>query len=630
MKIFALNSTIKNTKNTQNSKKCQPIQRMNFKSKSDIFCCDEKNEYNTFSKLASKKSPKVAQRYTQLLANKELNLTPFEAFIYSIKHNLPDILLYNKNDEYYDSEYFDEEHRETALNYAHLCSRGNMLSDEDIKKCNQFKKDCLNGRFNGAKCLKFIALINGYSPLKAALSESEAKYFVKQLSDLDEISHYINFIQRNPHLKRILKEESNKGAIFKIERIQETDDYQIVSQVNQKTQDMQVQNFTVITSEGIIEKSKTVIQDGKMISYKDSPKIVNITNSINDTEDSENIDETLDICLDKKQSAYQIIHTYQTPLLASAYETIIHPIYEHLGEIDFETAQEICTNDFGYPVSEVKEYEDGSVEYEQFYSNNNVKFESYYYQNKNNSENIYTIRIEDKGEEILNFNRSFEIIDYNTTVTTVNGKQYICKFNDKTVTIIENEKETILNIDDYFSMNERKSQIEFIKTIPADILLKIPKTKCKIKLLNDIRGGFLVHKSHEIYSEANLSILSHEIGHAIDYYSEDKQNKIRTNISQDPKLKEIYNEELSNYQSIFPYKTQNMAINYFSKTGITTSENMKILNTGLSEIVAESQSMLVSFAVIDEATQFRSNALAKYFPKTIAYSAKKLLERTKD
>lgn len=593
----------------------------------DIFELSDEfgNDYASFLRLARKKSPKTEQRYKELYLKKNLIISPQEAFILACKHTLNEIFKFCEDDEVYDIEDFEDKHYQIAQNYALNCSnRGYELSNQDVENCLRFGENPTTGTINLAHGLKYVGLLNGYAPLKMPLNQSEAKWFIGQSSNIKEINAYLNFIKRNPKLKEILDIESALNSEFEIHPIQETKDYQIVStRTYTDSKGCEIENFKILEKDGVVENSTTTTNDGYIISRKNNSRIINMTNDDIDFYDAGNIINNYDIILAQDEKPISIIQTKLSEDLDFAYTTKEFYIANPEETIDAKEIVNICNGEADNVFTNIRKNDDGSIDYEQFYDYGDTRFQSYYYQNEDNSENIYTINIQDKGKEILNHNKSFEKIDKNTTLTKINGKKYITKFDDENITILTDGKTIKFKITDYFSSEQDiKNNIDFIKTIPADMLISIYKCKCRVIIDNEIEGGYF--DTLNICTSENISFLAHELGHAIDFKLGKNKNDY---ISQNEELKKTYEEELQNYRKLFPYRTQSMAINYFTKTGIKNYTENKIINTGLSEIVAEANALLVLYATKDKATQFRSNTLLKYFPKTIALAAKLLKEK---
>lgn len=595
----------------------------------DIFELSDEcgDDYASFLRLAKSKSPKIEQKFKELYLKKDLILSAQEAYILACRHSLNEIFKFCEDDELYNSEDFEEEHYQIAQNYAKNCTnKGYELTFQDIKNCLEFGENLTTGTINLAHGLKFVGLTNGYAPLKMPLNQSEAKWFIGQSSSIKEINAYLNFVKSNRKLKELLDIESALNSEFEIHPIQESKDFQIIStRTYTDAKGNEFKNFKIIEKDGIVENSTSIAKDGFIISQKDNSRIINMTDDTVSFYDAEDITDNYDIVLAEDKKPISVIHTKLSQDLDCAYLTEEFNIIDFEEPIGAKEIKNICNNEADNVFSNVIKNDDSSVDFEQFYDYEDTRFRSYYHQNKDDSENIYTINIEDKGKEILNYNRSFEKIDENTTITQINGKQFITKFDSENVTILAEDKTINFKIKDYFSSEGNiEDNMKFIKSIPADMLISIYKCKSRIIIDKKMMGGFFDTSS--IYTSENISFLAHELGHAIDFKFNKNKNK-NDYISQNKELKKTYEEELENYRRIFPFKTQSLAINYFTKTGIENYTENKVINTGLSEIVAETNALLVLYATKDKATQFRCNTLLKYFPKTIALSANLLNEK---
>ena len=546
--------------------------------------------------------------------NKKLNLSPLEAFVFAQEHSTSNIFIMCEFDEEYDYSAFDDIHRNNIINYAkENYVFGIRFDDEDLKKYIKYKDKLEHKNSHIMYGLKYLAMMKDKKLLSAGLNDAEAEYFIRNKSILNEVFSFNTFLNKYPHVQEILNAENEKGASFEIKRIQETEDYEIISKLVMFDENNDATYiYKVINKDGIIEQSNNAYSPELMASQKNNSNMKIYHKILNSENGNQIVPEISEIYKAQDGMIIGSLESRLSDKLESAYETTALDVILHKTQDGFDGDLVGET-----PLALVIKNPDESVEYTQFYECNGTKFESYYWQDKDNKENIYTIRIDGNSGELANYNRSFEFIDNNTTLTTVNGKKFICRFSENTIIIQTEDNSYKLAIDEIFEFTTQNKDIEFLKTIPADILLAIKKTGCKIEIDEEMEGGFYTMQEGKIYTSKDLSSMYHELGHVLDFGIKDEK-KSKNHISQNSKLKEIYTEELDNYRKKYPYPVQQITIDYFSKTGIPDWGTIQTINTGLSEIVAETKGIMTTYAMIGEGTQLRSNVLIKNFPKTIA------------
>ena len=238
-----------------------------------------------------------------------------------------------------------------------------------------------------------------------------------------------------------------------------------------------------------------------------------------------------------------------------------------------------------------------------------------------NGNESYTYRIVDKeGNELLNHNRWRKVVDDNTILYGVNGKEYKAEFSDSSITVvnISNGDETVIDLNKLCPTNKKKHTIKMLKSVPADELLKINKY---IKTLDWTRAddSYFSHVDKSITTGSNNFIFEHEFGHAKDHsliYTSKTKIPVGV-ISSDKKLQEIYLNELNNLKKNEPDCIR-AVINYFTAGG---EEHYGGEFGGLAELVAETNALQAT-PKAHSSLQMRTQILQEYFPKTIAYLIK--------
>lgn len=243
-------------------------------------------------------------------------------------------------------------------------------------------------------------------------------------------------------------------------------------------------------------------------------------------------------------------------------------------------------------------------------------YESDVFSNKTN----FSYKITDSAnKELLKIERTFEKIDDNHYISTLNGKKYEIVYSNDEVIVKSSDKDNNERIDKINIKERFDSNLEDLyKQLPGDILLQFKNTGTKVEFDNfhkDNAGNY-DHNINRIVLSGGYDkvsyVLMHEAGHAFDF-------KIKK-ISSDEKLRKIFDKELLNYKDNSTI-LEGESINYF-----TTLEHQND-NNCLTEVVAETNAIISGFYNnAEDDVKLREIVLEQHFPKTIAYIANKLIE----
>jgi len=363
------------------------------------------------------------------------------------------------------------------------------------------------------------------------------------------------------------------------------------------------------------------------------------------------INYQIEIVNNKQGEPSYILYTKESPELAGAYETTKYNLKDYPEDMDVLSAIKNGTIEGGIKLSTV-ENKDGTIKYQENYERNNCNINRNYIQQideegkLNAYEYSYNIK-DDNNNNLLTLNRSWIKNQDGTTTTVVNGKTYIASFNDETLEVkltLDDGTQRTINLKDKLAAFEeynadsladkeyvvnqykteettQKAFFEFAKTLPADQLITIDNHVNKIFMTEAISSAMGRGDERRLYIGPNAAILSHEMGHGIDFEGTDilseEEGFIATGkISSNPELIKLYNQEMEKFTKEYPQEAQNI-IDYFTQMGGGDFFGINT-NAGISELVAETNMLMTTYGQSEEVVQTRSEYLVRYFPKTIA------------
>ena len=393
--------------------------------------------------------------------------------------------------------------------------------------------------------------------------------------------------------------------------------------------EIKITKRVTINENGLITKS-TVETNGETSRtwYFGGDKITIIESQIGHNYNYTYINDQIEIVNGPSGEPSYIIHTKASKNLAGAYETTKYVLADYPEDFDILTHIQNGTIDdaiakSGYPqgarTSSVVQNLDGSTTYTEKHVRNGNIVDRNYTQNVDANGNInsydYTYNIQGKnGESLLDLHRSWAQNPDGTTTTIINGQKYTASFDDAnfeiTITKPDGSRQILTLQDKFKNLNEAKKFYIFAKTVPADDLLTIQNNISAISLLS---SSSYIPEGKELHIVPSKSVLSHELGHSLDF--PDGQICIGE-ISGNQELIDVYNREMELFKKDYPEFIQ-ANIKYFSQEGGSRGN-------GLTEFVAETNTLLKTYGFSDITHCTRCEYLARYFPETIAKIAKLL------
>ncbi len=251
----------------------------------------------------------------------------------------------------------------------------------------------------------------------------------------------------------------------------------------------------------------------------------------------------------------------------------------------------------------------------------------YLYENDPNGNRILDYKITDKkGKTLLNLSEAFEVINKNKFISSRGEERYQIDVTDKGVKV-QNLKDK--NKKAEFRVGKElddKPQllINTLKQISGDELIKMRENVDTLVGLDNCLDSNYSGGLEAIFTGDNAFLLTHEIGHTIDFKNADistnesYEKTFKNTITMDKAVNKVYDEEMNNFLKAFP-DAQRKHIDYF----IRKEKHMGGEKGGVSETIAETNA-LINSPKTDNSLRFRTQYLQQYFPKTIAEVAKKL------
>ena len=252
---------------------------------------------------------------------------------------------------------------------------------------------------------------------------------------------------------------------------------------------------------------------------------------------------------------------------------------------------------------------------------------NYLYENDPQGNRILDYKITDKkGKVLLNLSEAFEVINKNKFISSRGEERYQIDITDKGVKV-QNLKDK--NKKAEFRVGKElddKPQllINTLKQIPGDELIKMRENIDTLVGLDNCLDSKYNGGLEAIFTGDNAFLLTHEIGHTIDFKNTDistnesYEKTFKNTITMDKEVNKIYDEEMSNFLKAFP-DAQRKHIDYF----IRKEKHIGGEKGGVSETIAETNA-LINSPKTDNSLRFRTQYLQQYFPKTIAEITKNL------
>lgn len=251
----------------------------------------------------------------------------------------------------------------------------------------------------------------------------------------------------------------------------------------------------------------------------------------------------------------------------------------------------------------------------------------YYFEETPDNVHIIKYKITDKnGNVLMDRLNTFHQVSENSFISSVDGHSYRIEFEKDKIRVKDNDKETVINLDNLVEEEGREKIVEILKSVPGNQLIlmeKLPLARLKYDEDGEwVDNGvwkpetetLIIGKQNNFSTtETNLlhAIFMHEMGHFIDT---DEEDELKMVISNREDILEIFNQEVENMRHDTTSAIQK-EINYFlnDTTSIPGAER-----------VAESNMLLHAK---EPARGMRVIYFQQYFPKTIAAICEAISQR---
>lgn len=259
---------------------------------------------------------------------------------------------------------------------------------------------------------------------------------------------------------------------------------------------------------------------------------------------------------------------------------------------------------------------DGSISVEKDMESPDGTRTKYSYKVHNGSSKLHYQIISKDGESLSTIDREFKRTSPNKAFSSLNGHGYSIESDENGLVItdlVKNETKK-LSYDDIVLKDLNKETIEFIKTVPADILLNLQDKGIKFYTVEKMEDGSKFDNTY-IKTARNVYTLAHELGHGIDYNRENGECEL---VNHNPIFRKDFEEEKVAFYDNTTDIEQDI-ISYF----LMDMGGVRGVDGGASESVAESNALMT--ALPDEFYLLRSHYYQKYFQKSIAGTSKLML-----
>ena len=240
----------------------------------------------------------------------------------------------------------------------------------------------------------------------------------------------------------------------------------------------------------------------------------------------------------------------------------------------------------------------------------------YRYEDDPKGNRILDYVITDKnGKKLLNQSVTFEVIDDNHFVSSRNNKKFDIKIQDNDLVVKDLKTKQTKTIElKSFTRDTQELVLPVLKMLPGDELFKMKEIDLKALYATEkIDNAAFSPREESIMMKPkylDVAILLHEFGHAKDRLM---FKEISEQINNDPKLKEIFDEEKKAYREHFG-DSELSKIDYF------TADYHYLGANSIHEGIAETNTIL-NTCPKNDIQSIRSHYWQQYFPRTIAYLA---------
>ena len=228
---------------------------------------------------------------------------------------------------------------------------------------------------------------------------------------------------------------------------------------------------------------------------------------------------------------------------------------------------------------------------------------------------IIDYKITDKnGKVLINQSVTFEVIDENHFVSSRNNKKFDIKFNGTNINVTNMQTDETVEIElDKFTKWTYEKLLPVLKSFPGDELFNMKKLDLKSFSVDESVDNACFNKSNKTIktreSYIDLSVLLHEWGHAKDDMA---FSEINETINNDPKLRQIYEEERQAFRKNLGDSQQSFVGYFCADTHYLGKDN------SIVEGIAETNTLLSTYPK-NSSQNMRSLYWQQYFPRTIAY-----------
>jgi hypothetical protein len=228
-------------------------------------------------------------------------------------------------------------------------------------------------------------------------------------------------------------------------------------------------------------------------------------------------------------------------------------------------------------------------------------------------------KIVDKdGKVLLNDTQSFEVVDKNTAISSHGAKSYEIKTDEAGMKIrnLQTKETTQIDFNEFF-VPECANSVELkslLSKVSAEELISLNKKGVKLNYMENSMNSKVCPEG-VVDTGANKFAFEHETGHVKDFPDFGQDFGQRLDITNNPVLSKVYDEERDAVLESIPF-VQQRYIDYF----INKSDHISGVKGALMETVAETNGLLNSYQSSNELA-IRTNYLQQYFPKTIAKAA---------
>ncbi len=496
---------------------------------------------------------------------------------------------------------------------------------------------------NIPKDLKLPEQIALYNTLKSpnnrlgrVFSDSEAHYFAKKLSKKREIVKYYEDITTKPEVKAIYDKIKDKDFTITTSQLQTSPaDRELTFNVRENDTD-----------------TKYVFINGELVNYSRSYNISSLdranfdhfkrTTTLYSLGEIEQYGQTrnfaktiIQILNDEKGQPNRIIKTH-TNAFNNSVNTQTFYLDDYDEDFDVLSAVKKGTIKPRYETTTHSyDKKTNSITTKETYNNDGITTTK----TTTKAPNSWQMSLEitdEKGNILYSTNKSHKKLDKNTSLTTLNGKKFIAKFDENGNVAINGKLyssyikgyEANTLFEEFFdiSFKEDKEFYNYTKAhLPIDLIILIKAFHAELEYTSNPLEAANKGYSGGLKVPKNIGIIAHELGHTINTLMP-RGTKYLPAIEDNKELMEIYKEELKVFENSHSQIVHDLTISYFGKTGGSNKKD-ELSKAGLSELIAETMTIISTPNLNHKAVVTRTHYLMMHFPKTIALIANLIDEK---